>query len=426
MKGIFTKGMKRLPSLSRDVLRVWAQSGYGAARRFATPLNLKLAGAAFGAMALGFGAGVLLREGAPQTTAQPTVPKTIVVTAPPLAPAPVRPPIVAPKQVVTQSDEKDREMAALVSPPAVTGEASTPLTALYEEPLPEAVYGHDPLPEEVEAPQAPQEVQALDELVASLNRPQVSSETPQWLRNAAHWPGVNHRPMIAVVIDDLGLDRARTRRVIGLPGPLTTAFLPYAEDLDSQTGKARTAGHELMVHVSMEPSSSSIDPGPNTLRVGESLEDIRTRLTWALGRFDGYVGINNHMGSKFTSDAQGMAAVMTVLRERGLLFLDSRTAGTTKGAEAAQRLGVPYAERNVFLDNVNEVSAVQRQLRQLENAARRKGYAVGIGHPKEATIQALAPWLDTLEDKGFVLVPMSAIVHRRFPEVTRVAKSTKN
>jgi polysaccharide deacetylase 2 family uncharacterized protein YibQ len=214
--------------------------------------------------------------------------------------------------------------------------------------------------------------------------------------------------MIAVVIDDMGLNRALSRRAVALRG-LTLSYLPYGEDLPAQTSEARAAGHELLVHVSMAPEGRE-DAGPNALVPGLSDAEVARRVDWALTRFSGYVGINNHMGSRFTADEKGMEEVMARLKARGLLFLDSRTTPKTVGPALAHRLGVPFAERSVFLDNVETTDAVRRQLAELEAVARRDGAAIAIGHPKDTTLGALAPWLETLEAKGFVLVPVSAIV----------------
>ncbi|MCW9039088.1 MAG: divergent polysaccharide deacetylase family protein, partial [Rhodospirillales bacterium] len=169
-------------------------------------------------------------------------------------------------------------------------------------------------------------------------------------------------------------------------------------------------GHELMVHMPMEPTDHDFNPGPNALLTGLSDKDLIARLNWNLSRFTGYVGVNNHMGSRFTADPASMATLMEELKHRGLLFLDSRTSPQTVGGDVAALYGVPYAERNVFIDNENNVEAVRRQLRELEALARRKGYAIGIGHPRDATIEALATWLPELSRRGIVLVPLSKIV----------------
>lgn len=235
---------------------------------------------------------------------------------------------------------------------------------------------------------------------------------PAWVRFAVPPPPVGGKPMIAVVIDDLGVDRRRSEKVVALPGPLTLAWMTYADNLRGLTQNARQRGHELMVHVPMQPQSESYDPGPDVLEVGLPAEEIRRRLRWGLSRFDGFVGINNHMGSRFTADRAGMAVVMEEIRSRGLLFLDSVTTQKSVAPELAGRLGVPFAARHVFLDNDMAVSAVRGQLAKTEAHARKHGAAIAIGHPHDGTIEALAGWLPGLQAKGFVLVPVTTIVNR--------------
>jgi polysaccharide deacetylase 2 family uncharacterized protein YibQ len=221
--------------------------------------------------------------------------------------------------------------------------------------------------------------------------------------------------MVAVVIDDMGVDVKRSARIIDLPGPLTTSFLTYARDLQAQANRARQHGHELMVHFPMEPKSTTIDPGPDVLRTTLSADEIDRRLARGLGSFTGYVGINNHMGSKFTEYAPGMAQVMKALKARGLLWLDSRTTAKSVGIDLAEKWGVPHADRHVFLDNGKSVASVNEQLRELEQIALKHGYAIAIGHPHDQTITALSAWLPTLARKGIVLVPISTIVRANTP-----------
>jgi len=235
--------------------------------------------------------------------------------------------------------------------------------------------------------------------------------TPTWLRNAVATPLSDGRPMIAMVIDDLGLRRANTAALIAMPGPLTLAFLPYADALEPQTRAARAAGHELLVHVPMEATGHEW-PGPNALLSSLSPAEMLARLRAQLRSFPDFVGVNNHMGSLLTADHSEMALVMAELRSRELLFLDSRTTAKSVAAREAQRLGVPHAERDVFLDNELGLDYVRRQLVQAEQLARRRGYAVAIGHPHDVTIEALRGWLPTLKERGFALVPISAVVAR--------------
>jgi len=287
-------------------------------------------------------------------------------------------------------------------------------TALPERAVP-------PTPIIATAPQPPAQQPARPRLAAlpppSLPRPEAVQ--PAWLRFAVAAPAVQGRARVAIVIDDLGVDRRRTERTIALKGPLTLSFLAYASDLPHLTEAARHAGHELLVHVPMEPMSHSENMGPNGLAIDLSRDELLRRLRWDLGRFEGYVGINNHMGSRFTSDAPSMIAVMEELKARGLLFIDSRTIASTMGGELAQRLGVPTASRDVFLDNERDATAVAERLAMLEATARRHGSAIAIGHPHDGTLAELTLWLDTLASKGLALVPVSAIVKERWTAEAR-------
>src|SRR5438552_14219072 len=115
--------------------------------------------------------------------------------------------------------------------------------------------------------------------------PMMPHAEPPWRRFAVTPPPTDGRAMIGVVIDDLGLDRKRTERAIGLPAPLTLSFMTYAEALPHQTALARAAGHELLLHVPMEPLDSHVDSGPNSLRIGLTREETLERLRWGLDRF---------------------------------------------------------------------------------------------------------------------------------------------
>jgi polysaccharide deacetylase 2 family uncharacterized protein YibQ len=246
--------------------------------------------------------------------------------------------------------------------------------------------------------------------------PPPSAAKPAWLRYAVPAPAVGNRPLVAIVLDDLGLDRARTAEAIRLQGPLTLSFMTYASDIRMLTEAARRAGHELFLHVPMEAVDHHADPGPHALFTGQSREEILERLRWGLERFDGFVGINNHMGSKFTSDARSMAPVMEELHARGLVFLDSRTSPASTGIRLAVAYAVPHAARDVFLDDDQTPAAIAKQLVLLAQVARQHGSAIAIGHPHDATLAALRNWLPLLGAKGLVLVPVSAIVRHRMTE----------
>ncbi|HEY0838095.1 MAG TPA: divergent polysaccharide deacetylase family protein [Azospirillum sp.] len=235
---------------------------------------------------------------------------------------------------------------------------------------------------------------------------------PLWRRNAVPFAAPGDRPVIAIVIDDLGVDRKRSARTVKLPGPLTLAWLPYAEQLRDQTRAAQAAGHELLLHIPMEPSVHA-DPGPDALLTRLDNAEIQRRFAQALASFDGYVGVNNHMGSRFTADRAAMAPVLGEIQRRGLLWLDSRTTPRSAGTALAEELRMPHAGRDIFLDNVQTVGAVRAQLAKTEAVARQQGFAIAIGHPHDATLAALSTWLPEVRKRGFALVPVSAIVRAR-------------
>jgi len=235
-------------------------------------------------------------------------------------------------------------------------------------------------------------------------------EKQAWLKNAVASAVPDGRPMIAVVIDDVGIDRRRSRRAMALPAPVTIALMAYADDAHDQAAAALRGGHELIVHLPMEPENGTDNPGPNALLSNLSRAEYARRIEWNLSQFAGYVGVNNHMGSKLTSDPVAMAPVMAALKQRGLMFLDSRTIATTKGVVVARRFGVPAVERNVFIDHDLSPIAVRTALIHAEDLAERNGFVIAIGHPKDVTLDALEEWLPEVQERGFAVVPLTAIV----------------
>ncbi|WP_274390072.1 divergent polysaccharide deacetylase family protein, partial [Azospirillum doebereinerae] len=271
-------------------------------------------------------------------------------------------------------------------------------------------------PASAQTPEAPPAAPPPKTVVAMLPPPvpPVAVQPPSgnaalWRRNAVPVSVPSGKPVIAIVIDDMGLDRKRSTRMASLPGPLTLSWLPYAHDLPAQARAARANGHELMLHMPMEPSVKA-DPGPSALLVGLDKGEVLRRFRGALDSFDGYVGVNNHMGSRFTADREALAPVLAELHRRGLLWLDSRTTPKSAGIGIAQELRMPFAGRDIFLDNTAEVAAIRKQLAQVEQVAKRQGFGIAIGHPHDATIEALASWVPDVQKRGFVLVPVSAVV----------------
>jgi polysaccharide deacetylase 2 family uncharacterized protein YibQ len=185
--------------------------------------------------------------------------------------------------------------------------------------------------------------------------------------------------------------------------------MPFAPNLQAQIDTAREHGKEIMLHIPMEAMNSAyeLDYGPEYLKTTESRHANVRLLREMLGRAGGYIGINNHMGSKFTLESGQMSGVMEELAARGLAFVDSKTAATSLGA-IARHLKLPFAERDVFLDDSSEPEDIKARLADLERIAKKRGWAIAIGHPRENTIKALSDWLK--EDHGITIVPMSHVI----------------
>lgn len=244
----------------------------------------------------------------------------------------------------------------------------------------------------------------------------VSSEPTLWQKNAVPVSSEiaqSGRPKIAIIIDDVGLNQSRAWRLFRMPAPLTISFLPYAESLPKMAVAAREQGHELMLHMPMEPMDAATDPGPGALRVGLEPTENLVRLEKALDEFSGYVGINNHMGSRFTSDADAIRLILRRVHTHGLLFIDSATSPKTVAGRIADEIGLPNASRHVFLDDDMSLDAVRKSLALLEQTARRSGMAIAIGHPHPTTMSVLEEWLPAAKQRGFDLVPVSWVVNAR-------------
>ena len=249
----------------------------------------------------------------------------------------------------------------------------------------------------------------------SFTRPATSGETNghAW-RTRAVPPPVNARPpYVALLIDDAGLDRKGTQRAMALPGPVTLSFMSYASELSEQSAAARAAGHEVMLHLPMEPlDAKRNNPGPNALFVNLDADELQRRLTWHLDRFSDYVGVNNHMGSRFTADAARMGQVLDEINRRQVFWLDSLSGPNSAGPALARKRGVDAAERDIFLDD-DRSPGIAHELATMERMARSRGDVIAIGHPHGATLTALEKWIATAQERGFTLVPVSTVLLRR-------------
>lgn len=217
------------------------------------------------------------------------------------------------------------------------------------------------------------------------------------------------RARIAIVLDDMGPDRAALKRASGLPVAVTFAFLPYAANVRELANSARRAGRTILLHMPMEPLGPA-DPGPGALLVDQPPEEQIARLEAALANFDRLDGLNNHMGSRLTADRSAMDRIMARLAGRGLFFLDSRTTAETVAAEAAQDAGLATLSRDVFLDPDGTGAMAEAQLQRTLEIASATGSAIAIGHPHRLTLDALERFVARLDRARFRLVRLSDLV----------------
>ncbi|MEJ2033484.1 MAG: divergent polysaccharide deacetylase family protein, partial [Deltaproteobacteria bacterium] len=207
-------------------------------------------------------------------------------------------------------------------------------------------------------------------------------------------------PRVAIVIDDMGIHKETGAQLLALNLDLTFSFLPYAPHTRTLARIAKRRGRDVLLHLPMEPDDAERwDPGLGALYLAMPAATLRMHFEKDLSMVPMAIGVNNHMGSKFTTDRKAMRTVLSLFRPRGLFFLDSLTTSASVGYQVARKIGVPARRRDVFLDNVQERAAVERQIDTLIRVARKNGSAVAIGHPHPATVAALTAYLQRLHTK---------------------------
>jgi hypothetical protein len=197
------------------------------------------------------------------------------------------------------------------------------------------------------------------------------------------------RPSIAIVIDDMGYNRKICEALLALDLNLSFAILPFGPYTEQQADRAKRLGRDVLLHFPMEATNPKWQPDGNTVTINMDRAEIGKIFAGNLNNVPGVIGINNHMGSRFTRNSEAMRDFMELVRKQGLFFLDSRTSRNSVGEAVAAKMGVKTAKRDVFLDNVRDPQAVIVQLRKVLDLAERDGRAIAIGHPYPETLKAL-------------------------------------
>jgi len=216
---------------------------------------------------------------------------------------------------------------------------------------------------------------------------------------------------LAIIVDDMGASSREVQEILSIHLPITFSVIPSLPRATAVAEAAYGAGEEVMVHMPMEPQGY---PKQRMEKIGLLVsmdeDEIEKRVNSYFETVPHAVGANNHMGSRFTEQLDKMAPVVKVLKEHGVFFVDSMTSPKSVGYKTARAAGVKTASRQVFLDNVQDVAAIRKQLMQAVAIAGKRGSAIAICHPHPATIKALKEIMPELKAGGIVLVHASALV----------------
>ena len=219
------------------------------------------------------------------------------------------------------------------------------------------------------------------------------------------------RPVVSIIIDDMGYKKALAEKFCRLEAPLTFSVFPHSPFKTNIIKSASDHGNEIMLHLPMEPNEyPRVNPGPGALLSSMTPDELIDQLNRNLDDVPLAKGVNNHMGSRLTSSSFQMNQIFSILKKRDLFFIDSRTTTATVAWQSARLLQVPFAQRDIFLDHIQERAFVEKQLRALVKTARQHGGAVGIGHPYAITLEVLEKMLPEIK-KQVDIVPASQMVH---------------
>ena len=233
--------------------------------------------------------------------------------------------------------------------------------------------------------------------------------------------GSNAEPIasVGIIIDDLGNSLRYGRRAINLPGAVACAILPHTYFSVRLAEMARAHGKDVLLHLPMA-STEGEEPGPGNLDSNMPALEVAMTLAYNLETVPQAIGVNNHMGSLLTQQREPMRLLMNATADRGdLFFVDSLTTADSVAGNTARELGLPYLVRDIFLDNVREVEAINRQFDKLLAIARDRGSALAIGHPYPETLEVLERRLPDLARSGVELVSLSKLLELQSEAATQ-------
>ncbi|ABR50510.1 protein of unknown function DUF610, YibQ [Alkaliphilus metalliredigens QYMF] len=251
-------------------------------------------------------------------------------------------------------------------------------------------------------------------------RIQRNEQNPLWMSREAsviEETVAETKGIVAIVIDDFGNNGSGTDEMMNIIQPLTFAVIPFLPYSQEEAKRANKAGHEVIVHIPMEPKKGNPKwLGDRGITSNLTSEEVHSIVLEAIEDVQYAVGANNHMGSKITEDKRIMEAVMQVLKANDMYMIDSKTSQTSIVKEVADQYNVPVLERAIFLDNEKNVEAIKRQIEKLAVVALESGSAVAIGHvgPEggRITAEAIKQMLPYLQEKGIEIMPASKLLNK--------------
>ncbi|WP_350335565.1 divergent polysaccharide deacetylase family protein [Coralliovum pocilloporae] len=222
-------------------------------------------------------------------------------------------------------------------------------------------------------------------------------------------------PRVAIVVGGIGLSAGTSDQALeALPVDVTLAFAPYGQRLDNLVRKARQKGHELVLQVPMEPYDfPNNDPGPHTLLTSLKPTENLDRLHWVLAQMTTYAGVVNYMGARYSSDDSAFGATLKELQKRGLYYVDDGSSPRSQALNLTQEIDMPSLRADLIVDGLPDGPSIEGRLLQLEAIARERGLAVGVASAYPISIDVINRWAREAEDRGIVLVPISAAIQSR-------------
>ena len=236
-----------------------------------------------------------------------------------------------------------------------------------------------------------------------------------WLEYSRGFKRADRKPRIALIISNLGLSDTYTKATLELlPEDITLSFSHVAPRLKSWVREARQKGHEILLDIPMEPIGfPKNDPGRATLLTSSNEVENLNRLEHIMKQAGGYVGLLGTLGTKFMLHSETFLPVLRSIKQRGLIYVDSRSTSRSLGPELASSIQLPKAFNNVFLDKEPSQEKIKNKLDELERIALKRRFAVGIAQPLPITIEILSQWTKELKTKQIALAPITAIVDKQ-------------